>query len=154
MGKQLYYEDVEVGTEMAPLPKIATTQMLVKWAGSSGDFNPLHYDQTFAETQGVGKPIVQGALKNAWLVHFVTDWMGEQGTFKKLSCQYRGIDWPRTMVSLSDPAEGETWYCKGKVTKKYVQDDEHCVDCEIRVENGKGESTTPGTATVVLPSRS
>ncbi len=40
--KQLYYEDVEVGSEVTPLAKVATTQMLVKWAGVSGDFNPLH----------------------------------------------------------------------------------------------------------------
>jgi acyl dehydratase len=44
MGKkQLYYEDVEVGGEVTPLAKVATSQMLVKWAGASGDFNPLHY---------------------------------------------------------------------------------------------------------------
>jgi hypothetical protein len=39
------------------------------------------------------------------------------------------------------------------VTKKYVQDGEHFVDCELWVENAKGEKTTPGAATVILPSR-
>ncbi|MBI2329662.1 MAG: hypothetical protein HYU85_08560 [Chloroflexi bacterium] len=57
------------------------------------------------------------------------------------------------MKTTSEPHEGETWWCKGKVTKKYVEGDEHLVDCEIGVENGKGEVTTPGTATVILPSR-
>ncbi|MBI4303937.1 MAG: dehydratase, partial [Chloroflexi bacterium] len=51
MAKQIYWEDVEVGTEVTPLQKIATTRMLVKWAGASGDFNPLHYDSIFSESQ-------------------------------------------------------------------------------------------------------
>ena len=71
MNKQLYFEDIEVGSEITPLSKIATTKMLVKWAGASGDFNPLHYEDKFAETQGVGSPIVHGELKRAWLVQMM-----------------------------------------------------------------------------------
>ncbi|MBI3930945.1 MAG: dehydratase [Chloroflexi bacterium] len=153
MAKQLFWEDVEVDSEVTPLPKVATRQMMVKWAGASGDFNPLHYDDSFAEASGVGKPIVHGALKRAWLIQLMTDWIGDQGTLKKFACQYRAMDYPRLMKTTSEPHEGETWWCKGKVTKKYVEGDEHLVDCEIGVENGKGEVTTPGTATVILPSR-
>ncbi|MFC2060022.1 MaoC/PaaZ C-terminal domain-containing protein [Chloroflexota bacterium] len=154
MSKQLCWEDIEIGNEITPLPKVATTQMLVKWAGASGDFNPLHYEDTFAANQGVGKPIVHGQLKRAWLVQMITDWIGETGTLKRFSCQFRGMDYPRSMKSLSEYHEGETWWCKGKVTDRYVAGDEHCLDCDIWVENGKGEKTTPGKATVVLPSRS
>lgn len=153
MKKQLYYEDVEVGSEVIPLAKIATTEMLVKWAGATGDFNPLHYEDAFAASQGVGSPIVHGALKRAWLGHLMTDWIGEQGILKRLSCQYRGMDYPRKMKDMVTPEEGETWWCKGTVTKKYVEDGQHIVECDIWVENGKGEKTTPGTATVILPSR-
>ena len=153
MAKQVYWEDVEEGGEVTTLPKVATTVMLVRWAGASGDFNPLHYDNSFAAGQGVGKPIVHGALKRQWLVHLMTDWAGEEGTLKNLSCQYRQMDYPRSMKSMGQPEEGETWQCKGQVTKKHVEGDEHCVDCNIWVENEKGEVTTPGKATVVLPSR-
>jgi hypothetical protein len=83
----------------------------------------------------------------------MTDWIGEEGTLRKFSCQYRAMDYPRLMKTMTEPQEGETLYCKGKVTKKYVEGDEHCVDCIIGVENEKGEVTTPGRATVVLPSR-
>ncbi|MFC2036068.1 MaoC/PaaZ C-terminal domain-containing protein [Chloroflexota bacterium] len=153
MAKQLYWEDIEVGGEVTPLAKVATRQMLVKWAGASGDFNPLHYDDTFATAQGVGIPIIHGALKRQWLVQLMTDWIGEQGTLKNISCRYRAMDYPRLMKTVSEPHEGETWWCKGKVTKKYIEGTEHLVNCSIQIENGKGEITTPGSTTVVLPSK-
>lgn len=153
MEKQLYWEDVEVDSEITPLSKIASTRMLVKFAGASGDFNPLHYEDAFAASQGVGKPIVHGQLKRAWLAQLITDWIGEQGTLKKFSCQFRGMDYPRPMKTIVEPQEGETWWCQGTVTSKYIKDDEHRIECEIWVENGKGERTTPGSAIVALPSR-
>jgi len=151
--KQIYYEDVEVGSELTPVAKVATTQMLVKWAGASGDFNPLHFDDHFAATQGTGGTIVHGALKRSWLGHLASSFAGDEGFVKKFSCQYRGMDLPRKMASMFGPEEGETWWCKGKVTNKRVEDDRHIVECEIWVENGKGERTTPGSATVILPSK-
>ncbi len=154
MAEQRYYEDVEVGTEVTPLDKIATTRMLVQWAGASGDFNPLHYDGDFAKSQGVGAPIVHGALKRAWLGQLMTDWIGEEGVLKKLSCRYRGMDYPRKMKTMEQPHDGETWWCKGVVSNKYEESDEHLVECQIWVENEKGEKTTPGSAVVALPSRS
>ncbi len=153
MAKQLYYEDVEVGMEITPLAKIATTRMLVQWAGASGDFNPLHYDDEFAKNMGVGAPIVHGALKRAWLGQLMTDWIGEEGVLKRLSCQYRAMDYPRKMKTTAEPQPGETWWCKGKVVKKYEENGEFLVECQIWVENGKGEITTPGSALVSLPSR-
>jgi len=153
MPKQLYWEDVEVGAELPPISKIATTQKLVMWAGASGDFNPLHYQESFARSRGMPNVLVHGRLKAHWLIHLVENWIGEEGRIKKLSCQYRGEDYPRKMTSEITYEEGETWWCKGVVTKKYVEEGKHMVDCDIWVENGRGEKTTPGKATVVLPSR-
>lgn len=153
MLKQTYYEDVEVNGEIPVLEKIATTRMLVQWAGASGDFNPLHYEEDFAKTQGTGAPIVHGALKRAWLGQLVTNLIGDEGMLCQLSCQYRGMDYPRKMKTMKEPHDGETWLCKGKVTKKYVDGGKHYVECEIWVENGKGSRTTPGSAVVILPSR-
>jgi hypothetical protein len=151
--KQYYYEDMEVGKELPTLEKVATTQRLVMWAGASGDFNPLHYEDTFAGSQGVGSPIIHGALKRSWLGHLATSIAGDVGFVKRFACQYRGMDYPRKMKSMTEPQEGETWLVKGTVTNKYVEGDEHIVECEIWVENAKGEKTTPGSAIVVLPSR-
>ena len=153
MAEQIFWEAVNEGDELPSLSKVATTQTLVKWAGASGDFVPLHYDDEFAAASGVGKSIVHGALKRQWLVHLMTDFAGEDGFLKKFSCQYRRVDYPRKMKSLTEPRDGETWQVKGKVTRKYVDGTEHLVDCDIWVENGEGEATTPGRATVILPTK-
>lgn len=151
--EQVYWDDVQVGQELPPLLKIADRVMLVKWAGASGDFNPHHFDDTFAATQGTDGVIVHGLLKHAWLIQFVTSWMGDQGFLKKFSCQYRGFDHPRTMKTMSEPNEGETWHCVGRVVKKSQDGQDHFVELEIGVENGEKKVTTPGTATVMLPAR-
>jgi acyl dehydratase len=154
MKKQIYWEDVNVGQEIPSLTKIATTMMLVKWAGAFGDFNPLHYENDFAvnfmRTPGI---IAHGTLKRQWLIQMMTDWMGDEGWLKKISTQFRAMDFPRKMKSLTSPHDGDTWYCKGKVTAKVEKDGEHIVDCEIWLENSKGEVTTSGTATVMLPTK-
>ena len=142
MSKKLLYEDVDVGMELPALEKHPTTQQLVRWAGASGDFYQIHYDKDFAQTSGLPGVIVHGMLGMAFLGQLVTDWMGDEGILKKLSCNYRGMLFP-----------GEDAICKGKVTNKYVNGSEHCVECEIWVENPRGEQATPGTAVVVLPSK-
>ncbi|MDY6833668.1 MAG: MaoC/PaaZ C-terminal domain-containing protein [Chloroflexota bacterium] len=153
MAEQLYWEDVQEGTEVTPLSKIATTEMLVRWATAGLDFNPLHYEDANAKAQGQAGVIVHGQLKRAWLVQLMTDWIGEQGALKKLACSFRGTDTPRGMAMIGIPKEGETWWCKGNVTKKYVEGNDHLVECEIWVENGQGTRTTPGSAIAILPSK-
>jgi len=142
LAEQLFWEDVEEGTEVTPLEKQPTTQQLVRWAGASGDFYQIHYDKDFALGNALPGVIVHGALKSAWLGQLLGDWAGEDGSVRKYGCSYRGMDVP-----------GDTLTCKGKVTKKYIEGDEHLVECEIWLENSKGEKTTPGTAVVVLPSK-
>jgi len=150
---QVFWEDVEVGSELPAMTKIADSVSIVKWAGAVGAFNPLMYEDAFARSQGMKRPIMQGQLKLAWLVQMLTCWMGTGGRLKKIACEYRGFDYPRRMKTMNEPDDGETWLCKGKVTGKYIDGDEHCVALKIGVENGSGKITTPGSAVVVLPSR-
>src|SRR3990172_568140 len=140
---QLYYEDVEVGMELPTLVKHPTPQQLVKWAGASGDYYQIHYDKDFALAAGLPGTIVHGWLTLSFLAQMVTDWIGEEGTLKKIGCSYRGMNFP-----------GQDVICKGKVTRRYVKDDEHYVECELWAENPPGEKTTLGSAIIVLPSRS
>ncbi|MBE0481355.1 MAG: hypothetical protein IBX68_10305 [Dehalococcoidia bacterium] len=151
--QQVYWEEVEPGDELVPLPKIADSVTVVKWAAAIGAHNPLMYEDAFARSQGLQRPLMHGQLKLAWLVHFVTRWMGMQGRLKRISCEYRGIDYPRRMKTMNEPEDGETWLCKGKVTAKYVNGLEHLVELELAVENGSGKITAPGKALVSLPSR-
>ncbi len=150
--RQVFWEDVAVGDELPVLPKIADSLGMAKWAGAHGAFNPLMYEDDFARSQGMDGPIVHGQLKLAWLVQFVTGWMGRQGRLKRISCEYRGVDYPRRMKTMNEPEDGETWLCRGKVTGKYVDGGDRCVELEIGVANGSGKVTVPGTAVVELPS--
>lgn len=143
MAKPVFYEDIEVGGELPTLVKHPTTMQLVKWAGASGDYYPIHYDKDFAQANGLPGVIVHGWLTGSFLGQLITDWMGERGTLVKLGCSYRAMHFPCENIT-----------CNGKVTRKYIQDGKHYVGCEIWAENPKGERTTPGSATVILPSRS
>lgn len=140
MADQVYWEDVTEGMEMPPLVKHPTTQQLVKYAGASGDYYQIHYDKDFAQGTGLGGVILHGALKNAFLGQYMTDWMGPSGTLKRLACQYRGMDFPDRPITA-----------KGIVTRKYRDQGQTLVDCEIWLENDEGQKTTPGSATVELP---
>lgn len=142
MAEQVYWDDVTEGMELPPMVKNPTTQQLVKYAGASGDYYQIHYDKDFAQGTGLDGVILHGALKNAFLGQFMTDWMGPSGTLKRLACQYRGMDFPEQAITA-----------KGTVTRKYREQGSNLVDCTIWLENPEGQKTTPGSATVALPSR-
>ena len=142
MAEQIYWDDVTEGTELPELVKNPTTQQLVKYAGASGDYYQIHYDKDFAKANDLDGVILHGALKNAFLGHLVTKWMGPEGDLKRLACQYRGMDVPGTPITA-----------KGVVTRKYQEQGANLIDCEIWLENKDGEKTTPGSATVALPLR-
>ena len=110
MTDQVYFEDVEEGQELPEVRKDPTTQQLVMYAGASGDYYQIHYDLNFAKNNNLPDVILHGALKNAFLGQIMTNWIGEGGTLKKLSAQYRGMDVPGT------PA-----FVKGVVKKKRVR---------------------------------
>jgi len=143
MAKQVYYEDVIVGSEIPPLVKEPTTRQLVMWAGASGDYYPIHYDKDFAQSKGLTSVIVHGQLVASFLGQLITDWIGEQGSLRKLTCNYRGMNFP-----------GEAIICQGKISKKYIKNGEHYIECNIWAENVKGEKTVTGKATVIIPARS
>ena len=140
MPEQIYWSDLQQGDELPTLEKNPTTRQLVMYAGASGDYYEIHYDKDYALNNNLPGPILHGALKNAFLGQLITEWISPLGVLKKLSCQYRGMDVP-----------GDTILGKGVITNKYSLEGSHLIDCEIWLENPKGEKTTPGTATVELP---
>jgi acyl dehydratase len=142
MADQIYFEDVSEGEEIPRLLKNCSTQQLVIWAAASGDFYQIHYDHNFAKSTGLDNIIVHGALKNAFLAQLLHDWVAPTGVIREFGCQYRGMDYPNQDIT-----------CRGVVTKKYLEGDDHFVELDIWTENPQGQKTTPGTAKVVLPSR-
>ncbi|HSV67853.1 MAG TPA: MaoC family dehydratase [Mycobacteriales bacterium] len=73
------YADVEVGTEL-PERRFALRRVdLVRYAGASGDFNPIHWNERFATSVGLPDVIAHGMLTMAEAVRVVTDWVGDPG---------------------------------------------------------------------------
>jgi acyl dehydratase len=142
MSAQRYYQDVRKGDEVTPLVKKPTTKQLVMWAGAVGDYMPIHYDQDYARSRGLEGVIVHGQLIGAFLGQLMTDWVGGQGSLIKLSCSYKGMNYPGEVVTL-----------RGKVLKKYIESGRHFVECSVWAENPEEEKTVSGMATVMLPSR-
>ncbi len=110
--------------------------------GASGDFDPIHYDRGFALGQRLPDIIVNGRFKLALLSQLMTNFMGPHGRLRKISARHQSM-----------AIVGQTLTLKGVVTRKYREQEENFVECEIWVENPKGEKTSLGSATVVLPSR-
>jgi len=91
---------------------------------------------------GSSLPLDLGFQRISWLSHTVTNWMSDYGFLKKLEARLKNF------VRF-----GDTNWCKGKVSRKWIEGEDHLVECEIWSENQYGEVTTEGKAAVVLPSR-
>ncbi len=129
------------GAEIGPFGKHTNTRDLVMYAGASRDFYEIHYDNDFALRVGLPGVIIHGALKAAYLGKLMTDWLGDPGALRSLQCQYRGMDFPSEAV-----------ICKGRVARTYTDDGQSLADCEIWIENTRGQTTVPGQATISVPS--
>ena len=143
MPDQIFFEDVGEGDLLPEATERLTTTQLVQWAAAVGDFYPVHYDKDFAVGTGVSAVLVHGPLKHALLSRMVASWAGPQATVKRISCSFRGQDYPNQDFTV-----------KGRVTGTRSEKGEHLVELEIWSENASGEKTTPGSAVVALPSRS
>ena len=142
MSEQPYWEDIDIGFEIPPLVKQPTIEQMVRWAGASGDFYPIHYNMDRAMANSLPGLTVHGALKSAWLGQMLTDWIGENGRIKSYGCTYHRMDFP-----------GDILICRGNVAEKYTEGNEWLVTCDIWIDNSRGEKTTSGTASVVILSR-
>ena len=101
-----------------------------------------HQVATTAQKSGAPAAYDYGPGRISWLTTLVTNWMGDAAFLKRLRGEMRRFN-----------VIGDTTWCKGKVTRKYVQDGYALVDLEIWAENQKGEVSSPGLATIVLPSK-
>lgn len=135
----LRWDDVKEGQEIPELRKKPGVTQLVKYAAGGGDFNPLHHDPAFPQAKAIGSIIVHGRFKYASLGQLVSDWLAHRGRIVKLSCQYRGMDFP-----------DEEMVCGGRVVRKWQEEGRKLVQLELWTKNEQGKVTTPGAAVVAL----
>ncbi|MEV5601298.1 MaoC family dehydratase [Streptomyces sp. NPDC052299] len=79
MTAKVSYESVEVGTELPARIFPVTRATLVQYAGASGDFNPIHWNERFAREVGLPDVIAHGMFTMAEAIRVVTDWAGDPG---------------------------------------------------------------------------
>ena len=146
---QLFWEDVEIGTEIPPYKRVVTLMELNRFAGANEEFVLIHMDRDYSQkVSRLPDVIVMGNLKYAYLANMITGWIGMEGTLRRLTAQYRGMDIPGPALS-TEP----TMICKGKVTNKYVKGTDHYIECEVWTETREGQQTTPGSALIILPTK-
>ncbi|MDH6111070.1 acyl dehydratase [Kitasatospora sp. MAP12-15] len=71
------FDEVEVGTELPARSFPVTRATLVQYAGASGDFNPIHWNEKFALEVGLPDVIAHGMFTMAEAIRVVTDWVGD-----------------------------------------------------------------------------
>ncbi|WP_435057849.1 MaoC family dehydratase [Streptomyces sp. bgisy060] len=77
MTAKIAYDEVEVGTELPAQTFPVTRATLVQYAGASGDFNPIHWNEKFAVEVGLPDVIAHGMFTMAEAIRVVTDWTGD-----------------------------------------------------------------------------
>lgn len=79
MAAVISFADVEVGTALPAGSFPVDRATLVRYAGASGDFNPIHWNERFAREVGLPDVIAHGMFTMAEAVRVVTDWAGDPG---------------------------------------------------------------------------
>ncbi len=103
----------------------------------------VHYNKEAAKAQGLPYQYDVGFQRNAWQIHLITNYTGDEGWLKKSFCEFRRF------VYFSDVV-----WLNGTVTDKFIDEDgECCVKIETTTTNQRGEEVMPGYAVVALPSR-
>ena len=141
---QVFFEDVEVGSEIPPLVKGPYMVMnLAKFGAMVGDFYPTHYDHKWAtEKDRVPAVVVYGLQIASHLCQLLTDWIEPNGVLKKYTNRVT------TQVYV-----GDTLTMKGRVIEKYTKDGENYVECELWGEKQDSTRAVVGSGTVMLPSK-
>ncbi|MEV0962714.1 MULTISPECIES: MaoC family dehydratase [unclassified Streptomyces] len=112
MAAKFAYEDVEVGTELPVRTFPVTRATLVRYAGASGDFNPIHWNERFAREVGLPDVIAHGMFTMAEAARVVTDWVGDPGAVVEY-----GVRFTKPVV-VPDDGEGAVIEVAGKVAAK------------------------------------
>lgn len=138
-----YFEDVQVGDEIPTLTKDPMTlQRLVRYAGASGDFNPLHTDPAVGEAVGTGGIIAHGMLIMGFVGQMLSDYVGPTA-LRKFNVRFKG------MTHL-----GDTITCSGTITEKNEINGEAIIAGKVQAADQNGDIKVSGTFSAILPRKS
>ncbi|OPY86306.1 MAG: bifunctional enoyl-CoA hydratase/phosphate acetyltransferase [Smithella sp. PtaU1.Bin162] len=136
----VYFNDVNVGDEITPLIKEPVTRtQIVRYAGASKDFNPMHHDEPLAQAAGMKGVFAHGMISMAFLGQMIKDWCGHE-RLRKLKVRFNDQVRPGDIIT-----------CRGKVTKKYTQEGKNLVEADIFAQNQNNVIVTSGFAVIELP---
>lgn len=136
------FEHVNAGDRVGPLEKgPLTSAHLMRWSAAMENWHKIHYDREFAvghdKLPGL---LVNGTLKQQFIVQLLKDWAGDEGWVWKVSFQFRAMN-----------LVGETLSVWARVTGKRETPRYGLVDLELGIVNEQGKESTPGSAVVALP---
>lgn len=135
--------DTAIGQELSPLVKPPITQQqLRRYAGASGDYNPIHLDEEAARRVGLDGVIAHGMLSMAFLGQYISLLTASdpQALIASLKVRYTG------MVRL-----GDTLTCLGTLKNITSDSGQTILTIECWAQNQRGEKVTAGEADIVVP---
>jgi len=133
------YDALSVGDAAPPLVAEPLTRTnFVRYAGASGDFNPMHHDDTIATSVGNPSVFGHGMLTAGLMARVVKDWFGPEA-LRRFQVRFSKQVWP-----------GDTLTCTATVTGKRDEGGEHLVDLACAVTNQDGVEVLSGTATAAV----
>jgi len=140
---KIYWEDVSEGDSIPKVSLELTRDRIVMIICGTRDIFPLHHDVEFARSMGYKAPAAPIAFLQGLLGRCLTDWTGPTGKIRKIS-----------LLLNSPNYQGDTISVTGKVIKKYVETDNHRVDCELVVTKQDGTVSAKAQAIVTIPGKS
>ena len=137
------YDEVVPGTEIPPRSYRLQRVDLVKYAGASGDFNIIHWNERVATEVGLPNVIAHGMLTMAQAGRFVTEWAGgDPGAVVEFGVRFSA------MVPVPDDDEGATVEVSGKVGKKLG---DNKVEIDLTARSAGAKVLSRSRAVVRLP---
>jgi acyl dehydratase len=134
---KLAFDTVDVGDEAPPISHELGRTDLVKYAGASGDYNPMHTDEVAAQAAGLPSVFGHGMFSMGLLGRALTDWAGP-GNLANYRVRFTKQTWP-----------GETLTTTVVVTGKREEDGRKLVDVDASLANQDGEVKLAGSATLL-----
>ena len=141
MTATVKYDEVEVGQVIPAVDYSVRRLNLVMYAGASGDFNHIHWNERFAKMVGLPDVIAHGMFMMAQAGRFVTDWAGDPGAVVDYGVRFS------SMVVVPDDDQGATITVSGVVEEKLA---DRRVVVELTARAGDAEVLSRARAVVQL----